>query len=552
MIQPSISPKGVDEILYGPGERKTTVQLSGFTDQARLTAETSLTSNEGLKLRVASMTTVRFVEKEIYIDVIPGEVPEGLENETETEAVTVWEEEVVRTVQGGGPIDVGRSEAVKVDVSIEVTDPRFRRGTGVLMITSGVFERPIAVPLVFQSGSLVDFSVAPGELGEEQGGVVSVTISASHRSGPGAEVTYELIGDAEADRITMEPAAVRLKLEPGDSKKAIAAFRIPRDCAPEGHTLRILQRGAFPADGWHERTVTLHVRPAPPPAPRPTLSLETARDSIQQEYLRHGGPSGRLGYPTSPVKMSPFGGLATRYYRGGRIEATLRDGPIGVVTQAIVTFKVVVSFLGFRCIRESDHDQLTPTDEPYFILAIDNATGNPIVQKIGPFENIETGSEIGVGQIFKIDNLTPNPLSIRVIAYENDQGDPSETARKLQEKMVELARAVQSLAGAAGADAADGPGIGPTAAASVVGAFAGPLGALLAAGIVQILDLGDDYIGQGAQLLYARTELAGSDPPRQGSFQGQDYNVMIEINGREEGHYQLFFDVDGRTINEQS
>jgi hypothetical protein len=298
-----------------------------------------------------------------------------------------------------------------------------------------------------------------------------------------------------------------------------------------------------------ERRFKLEVKAPPPPAP-PSLDRPLTVQRIHEEYQRRGGFGGPLGFPTTDVKFSPLATTATRFYRGGRIEAKLVDAT-GIVTQALVTHKAVVTLLGIRCVRESDHDQLTSTDEPYFVVAVDNFGGVPKVQKLGPFENTETGREIGSGATFTLDNLTPNPMTVRVEAFEHDHGDPDETARKLQEKFVELAKAAQSIAGASGAGEASGPGIGPSVAAGVVGALGGPLGTLLAVGIVQMLGLGDDYIGQGSRTLFTEPELIGVTPPRQGSFQGQDYNVMIEINGGAEGHYQLFFFIDGRKITEE-
>jgi hypothetical protein len=553
MVQPSIAPRAVDEILYGSGTNRAEFFLSGFTGLAQVSASISTTGNQGIDLRIVSLSVTRQVAVTTFLDVIPGEVPAHHEHETETQPVVTYENEVISTVQGGGPISVGRSEGLKITIAATVSGFEFTRGTGVLTVTSGSFENPIAVPLLYQAGTMVDFTLAPDRLSEEQGKTVTATIAAFHRAGSDADVTYELKGDAESTGVTMEPGVLSLRLRPGEATSATVTFRINRECSAEQHLLTVVQRGAFPADGRHGHSLWLDVRPAPPPPPQPTLTLAGARDSIHQDYLRLGGSSGPLGFPISPVTMSPFGGLATRLYRGGRIEVTLGDGPSGMLTKPIIRYSVVITLLGIRCVREADHDQMTPTDEPYFIMSLDNVTGAPIVKKLGPFPNVETGTEIGTMQPFRFDNLTPNPMSIRVVAYENDQGDPGTTADNLQAKFVELAQAVQSLAAADAASAADGPGIGPAVGAGAVGAFAGPLGALLAVAIVELLGLDDDYIGQGAELLFARTDDLGTeDPPRKGSFQGKDYNAVIDINGGGEGHYQLFFDIDPRITPEES
>jgi hypothetical protein len=209
------------------------------------------------------------------------------------------------------------------------------------------------------------------------------------------------------------------------------------------------------------------------------------------------------------------------------------------VTQALTTQSVRVTFLGFRCLSESD--EFSASDEPYFVITLDNTIGVPITKKFGPFDNTDAGTERGVGE-FLATALSPNPLAIRVAAFENDEGDPDETARNLQAKMVELAQQAQSAAAASGADAADGPGIGTTAAAGAAGLLAGPLGSLLAIGVVQVLGLGDDFVGQDVALAFTRADNT-TTPPSLGQFRGNSFNAKTDIDGGDEGHYELFFDI---------
>jgi hypothetical protein len=139
-------------------------------------------------------------------------------------------------------------------------------------------------------------------------------------------------------------------------------------------------------------------------------------------------------------------------------------------------------------------------------------------------------------------------MSIRVLAYENDRGDPEETAKKIQEEIVTLSQQASSLASAA--SAADGPGVGVAAGAGTVGAIAGgPLGALVAAAIVEVLGLGDDFVGQNADILFLHPDDVGT-PPIRGKFQGKlDFNSEIVVGGGEEGKYTLFFFVQTLLID---
>jgi hypothetical protein len=264
------------------------------------------------------------------------------------------------------------------------------------------------------------------------------------------------------------------------------------------------------------------------------------RDRIHEQYLASGGTGGPLGYPTSEVQFS--GNTASRQYRGGSAMG-FKDavGLLGVNVEAIATREARVTFVGFRCVDLSN--EVSATDEPYFVVTIDDGKGLPLVKKFGPFENTDKGSEVGVGEVVSPPDMAPNPLAIRVAAYENDEGDPDETAEKIQEEMVKLAQQAQSFAAAAGAGAADGPGVGPSAAAGAAGLLAGPLGAMAAVGIVSLFGLGDDFIGQDVALVFQRPDDVSTPPPL-GEFRGNSFNKKLDINGGDAGgRHELFFDV---------
>jgi hypothetical protein len=264
--------------------------------------------------------------------------------------------------------------------------------------------------------------------------------------------------------------------------------------------------------------------------------LQTA--IIHQHYLESDGRRGPFGFPTSDVSFSDRS--ATRDYRGGSLRVKDADGPTGTIVQAISSTTLRVTFLGFKCVSESSSDQLSSSDEPYFAITAQVLGGFPMVKKFGPFEGTDSGDEVVVGEVL-LDGVPPNPLAIKVMAYEHDLGDPDETAKKIQDKALELAKEGEKLAGASGADSASGAGIGPAAgAATLSGIIAGPFGALAAAGIVSALGLGDDFVGQNATLAFQRPENV-TTPPDQGTFQGNPFNAKIEIDGGDEGHYELFF-----------
>ena len=190
---------------------------------------------------------------------------------------------------------------------------------------------------------------------------------------------------------------------------------------------------------------------------RSSLTELLQTNLIHQHYLGSGGQNGPLGFPTSEMQF--LGANASRQYRGGEIQ--LLGDKVAAVAKQVVT----VRFRGFKCVREADSDQTSPHDEPYFVLTVVSGTTS-VVRKCGKFTGIDSGDEIGINQIL-IGGVPPDPMSILAIAYEQDFGDPNETAKKIQEEVVKLSNEVGSLASAAAA--ADGPGVGPAAAAATVG-----------------------------------------------------------------------------------
>jgi hypothetical protein len=81
--------------------------------------------------------------------------------------------------------------------------------------------------------------------------------------------------------------------------------------------------------------------------------------------------------------------------------------------------------LGFKCEKQSAG---SGRDEPYFFISADPELGAPITKKFGPYA-VEEGDEIGeVGFIY--NGMPPNPIALRALAYENDEGDPDETQEK--------------------------------------------------------------------------------------------------------------------------
>jgi hypothetical protein len=276
------------------------------------------------------------------------------------------------------------------------------------------------------------------------------------------------------------------------------------------------------------------------PVRTPQLNKAAVIAEIHDTYHKTGGLAGPLGFPISEVVFALDS--AKRRYRGGEIRARAKfDGAtqIGVETQAFAIPGLRITFIGFRCNVKSLGGG---SDEPYFITSMSNGDNQTRVQMFGPFENVENGTEIGVGSLL-LASGAPNPTAILAVGFENDEGDPDKTARKIREKAAPGVQQLQSVIASSAASSPDGPGISQSdAASSVAGIITGPFKELLPAAVVSLLGLDDDYIGQDVALVLQRPEEVGTKPAI-GEFRGKPFNEKIDIFGGDEGFYTLFFDV---------
>lgn len=254
---------------------------------------------------------------------------------------------------------------------------------------------------------------------------------------------------------------------------------------------------------------------------------------IHRHYLKAGGRKTGLGFPMGEVQFDNVKKTAIRRYRGGEIY-TLKDGS----TSGWVIKEVRVQFLGFHCFEMQGG---LGNDEPYFIITVDTKDGNPTTWT-SKHENVQVGMDVGADTTI-VKKATPDPLSILVVGYENDAGDPDETAKEVQAEMVKLSKA----AAASAADfegAADGPAASTFGTAGGVGGLlAGAWGAVIAMAIVAIFGMGDDYIAQNVTTLFL-DGVEPTTPPIISNFQETlPYNAKVMIDGGDEGKYELYFHV---------
>jgi hypothetical protein len=115
-----------------------------------------------------------------------------------------------------------------------------------------------------------------------------------------------------------------------------------------------------------------------------SLQNAIAAHKIRELYLNSGAHQGLLGFPLSNVQFDTH--KAEQRFAGGKIEF-LHTTPKGVAETS-----VRARFVGFHCDRESDHDQLSDTDEPYFIIGVAGSNRSNTI-RFGPYQNVETGTD---------------------------------------------------------------------------------------------------------------------------------------------------------------
>ncbi|MBF2027933.1 MAG: hypothetical protein IGS48_14410 [Oscillatoriales cyanobacterium C42_A2020_001] len=266
--------------------------------------------------------------------------------------------------------------------------------------------------------------------------------------------------------------------------------------------------------------------------------------AIGSFYLKTGGIKGPLGLPVSNVKFT--GQTAVRRFAGGQIAYQASD-PKGEKQLA-----VRINYLGFRCLKESNWDQSTGSDEPYFLIGAVATNGSKVVRRA--YSSINTNSvrtevtDIAtVGISGNRDNFTP-PIVLGVAAMEHDLGSKDEAEKKVRKVLEEAEEKVDKLAQAVG------PFLGIPVGNHVMPDWMRDIyiGWLPEWGVA-LLGLGDDEIGQNSKLLFDyNPEITQWQAPAIiGKHGDNDYNFVLPVDGGKEGKYELFFLIDLFTLSQE-
>ena len=262
---------------------------------------------------------------------------------------------------------------------------------------------------------------------------------------------------------------------------------------------------------------------------------------IAAHYEQDGRSAGLLGFPMGNVRLTADG--ATQPFSGGF--ATVIGGKLDVAE----TFQAEVRFLGFRCNDESDHDQLSSSDEPYFVISITGPKSNQ-TRLFGTYEDVDGGESrfTTAGEDMLVSDVQP-PFTLSVIAKEWDEGTPSEASDKVKKSMEDAIRVTQALAVTFGQ--------AQVAAVTVMlNTVFTSIGGFVSDAVAGVLGLGDDLVGTGEIRIgdWNDGQEEWRTPARlieEPSFSPSPYNVKIDVGDDGEGRYSLYFNVNMFKINRE-
>ncbi|MDQ4032994.1 MAG: hypothetical protein M3332_12300 [Actinomycetota bacterium] len=262
-------------------------------------------------------------------------------------------------------------------------------------------------------------------------------------------------------------------------------------------------------------------------------STHQLMDRVLRSYMSSGGVASPVGVPLRAVQVT---GTEARWAMSGGYIVAKQDG----TTEVAVDQNVKVWFVGFKCFEESG--ELSEKDEPYFVVSW---TGNKKSATIsyGPY-SVNKGDEVVVPQVLA-DDLPVVTGSVHVAVYENDQGSVKAAREKVTKAMQEVAEASQQAAAIYDLSAAANGNTGSIGPAAEIAALIvnGPVGALVAKGLVAGLGLADDYVGQQGATIFGR-ETGYVDPPTLGrTSTGEPYTHRFWVNSDGAGDYEVYLRV---------
>lgn len=254
----------------------------------------------------------------------------------------------------------------------------------------------------------------------------------------------------------------------------------------------------------------------------PGTGAQAVYGAIHERWASLGWERSYLGYPTTDEVDFPDGGRSNGFQNGG-----IYWWPdLG----AIDLRGVVLHYTGLHCFGETDSDQLSSADEPYFVLAVTTPQTKMVV-------NTQIYSDVDGGDsrpdLLELYRGPPYGINIGAALMEHDFGDPNKYRDDIQ-SAVDKAHAAGTLL------LWQIPVVGP-AVAAIAGPLLGKLMPEIAQAINDLLDTGDDTIGGTNLTLTARQMVVLAARTGNTDFDSIGYKIETPLISGDGASYKAYF-----------
>lgn len=254
----------------------------------------------------------------------------------------------------------------------------------------------------------------------------------------------------------------------------------------------------------------------------PQTGAHAIAGAIRDKWAALGWERSYLGYPTTDETDFSEGGKASAFQNGGIYWWS--------DTGAIDLRGIVVEYTGLHCFSETDVDQQSDSDEPYAILSASSYQGSNTVRTkiyddVDDKENRRDSIRLYQGK--------PYGLTLGGVLMEYDFGDPN----KFRDEVDGAVKAATT--------AAIG-GIGTLTTPAVAALISPVLVKLIptfTGAINDLLDTGDDYLGEFKQVFTPRQLILAARAPLSTEFDGTPYTYMTPFLNRDGASYKLYFTI---------
>lgn len=254
----------------------------------------------------------------------------------------------------------------------------------------------------------------------------------------------------------------------------------------------------------------------------PGTGAQALYGDIHAKWASLGWERSYLGYPTSDEVDFPEGGRANSFQNGG-----IYWWPdLG----AIDLRGVILHYTGLHCFGETDWDQGSTADEPYFILSVSTP-------QIAATVTTQTYSDVDAGEtrpdLMELYRGAPYGINISAVLMEHDFGDQNKYRAQVQSVVMGVHAAGTLALGLI-------PVVGP-----FIAAVAGPgLGSLMPSSgeaINDLFDEGDDRIGGANLTISARQMVVLAARTGNTDFNGIGYKVETSLISGSGATYKGYF-----------